>query len=161
MFTMDFSKAFDKVKHHLLVEKLKDSPLNPYIVNWFVSFLANRKQRVIYDGVLSEWKEVNKGTTQGSVSGPYLFNTFVNELELEDHEDTSSTKYADDSTILSIISKGLPDKSNIALSTFMDRAVRNSMPCNAEKCKELILKKKGNETEYPMLYSIQQHSSFT
>ena len=34
MFTMDSSKAFDNVKHHLLVEKLKDSPLNPYIVNW-------------------------------------------------------------------------------------------------------------------------------
>ena len=68
MFTMDFSKAFDNVKHHLLVEKLKDSPLNPYIVNWFVSFLANRRQRVIYNGVLSEWKEVNKGTTQGSAA---------------------------------------------------------------------------------------------
>ena len=54
MFTMDFSKAFDNVKHHLLVEKLKNSPLNPYIVNWFVSFLANRRQRVIYNGVLSE-----------------------------------------------------------------------------------------------------------
>ena len=35
------------------------------------------------------------------------------------------------------------------------------MPCNTEKCKELILKKKGNETEYPMLYNIKQHSSFT
>ena len=151
MFTMDFSKAFDNVKHHLLVEKLKNSPLNPYIVNWFVSFLANRRQRVIYNGVLSEWKEVNKGTTQGSVSGPYLFNIFINDLELEDHEETSLTKYADDSTILSIISKGLPDKSNMVLSTFMDWAVRNSMPCNTEKCKELILKKKGNEIKYPML----------
>ena len=40
------------------------------------------------------------------VSGPYLFNIFINDLELEDHEETSLTKYADDSTILSIISKG-------------------------------------------------------
>ena len=62
MITMDFSKTFDNVKHHLLVEKLKNSPLNPNIVNWFVSFLANRRQQVIYNGVLSEWKEVNKGT---------------------------------------------------------------------------------------------------
>ena len=52
---------------------------------------------------------------------------------MEYHEETSLTKYADDSTILSIISKGLPDKSNMALSTFMDWAVRNSMPCNTEK----------------------------
>ena len=65
MFTMDFSRAFDDVNHQILVEKLKNSPLNPYIVNWFVSFLANRRQRVIYNGVLSKWKEVNKGTMQG------------------------------------------------------------------------------------------------
>ena len=31
MFTMDFSKAFDNVKHNLLVEKLKDSP-----ATWFI-----------------------------------------------------------------------------------------------------------------------------
>ena len=80
---------------------------------------------------------------------------------MEDHEETSLTKYADDSTILAIISKGPLDKSNMVLSTFMDWAVRNTVPCNTEKCKELILKKKGNETEYPMLYNIKQHSSFT
>ena len=41
LFTMDFSKAFDRVKHNLgLVEKLTQSPLNPYIVNWYVSFLT-------------------------------------------------------------------------------------------------------------------------
>ncbi len=31
VFTIDFSKAFDNVRHHHLVEKWKDSPLNPYI----------------------------------------------------------------------------------------------------------------------------------
>ena len=45
MFTMDFSKAFDNVKHHLF-EKLK-YPLNPYIINWYMRFLADRRQRVI------------------------------------------------------------------------------------------------------------------
>ena len=39
LFTMDFSKAFDRVKHNLLIEKQKESPLNPYMVNCYVSFL--------------------------------------------------------------------------------------------------------------------------
>ena len=39
LFTMDFSKAFDRVKHNSLIEKQTQSPLNPYIVNWHVSFL--------------------------------------------------------------------------------------------------------------------------
>ena len=40
-FTMDFSKAFDTVRHELLACKLeacKRLPLNPYIINWYLSF---------------------------------------------------------------------------------------------------------------------------
>ena len=79
---MDFSKAFDSVKHILLSEKLKNVPLNPYIINCYLNFLKNRRQRVVYNDFYGEWKNVNKGTTEGSVSGPYLFNIFLNDLEI-------------------------------------------------------------------------------
>ena len=32
----------------------------------------DRKQRLIFNGVTYTWHSVNKGTTQGSVSGPHL-----------------------------------------------------------------------------------------
>ena len=51
MFAMDFSKAFDSVSHKLLAEKLKSLPLNPYIINWWLGFLRDRKQRVIFSAV--------------------------------------------------------------------------------------------------------------
>ena len=73
---MDFSKAFDNVKHNLPVEKLKHSPLDSFIVNWYTNFLKGRKQRVIFGDLTCQWKIVDQGTTQGSVSGPYLFNLF-------------------------------------------------------------------------------------
>ena len=44
MFAMDFSKAFDSVSHKLLAEKLKSLPLNPYIINWQISFVRDRKE---------------------------------------------------------------------------------------------------------------------
>ena len=46
LFTMDFSKAFDSVKHNLLSAKLKQLPLKPYIINWYHSFSSNRQQRI-------------------------------------------------------------------------------------------------------------------
>ena len=80
LFSMDFSKAFDSVNHNKL--SAKQLPLNPYIVNWYHSFLVARQQRIFYNNHLCNWKVVNKGTTQGSVSGPYLFNIFLNDLEI-------------------------------------------------------------------------------
>ena len=64
LFAMDFSKAFDNVKHSLVGEKLKALPLNPYVVNWFLSFLMDRKQRLIFKVVTYKWHSMNKGTTQ-------------------------------------------------------------------------------------------------
>ena len=101
LFTMDFSKAFDRVKHNLLIEKLTQSPLNPYIVNWYVSFLSDRKQRLVCHNTVCGWKDVNRGTTQESVSGPYLFNLFLNDLDVAQYcKDSDLTKYADDTSIL-------------------------------------------------------------
>ena len=42
VFAMDFSKAFDSVRHEFLSNKLKFLPLNAYIINWYHTFLYNR-----------------------------------------------------------------------------------------------------------------------
>ena len=42
IFTMDLSKAFDSVNYQLLANKLKDIPLNPYLVNWWLNVLQDR-----------------------------------------------------------------------------------------------------------------------
>ena len=98
IFTMDFSKAFDFVNHTILSAKLKQLPLNPYIINWYQSFLYARQQRVVCYNFLEHWKSVNRGTTQvDSVSGPYLFNIFLNDLEIFFNGCPVLFKYADDS----------------------------------------------------------------
>ena len=97
---MDFSKAFDCVNHELLSSKLRQLPLNPLIVNWYLSFLEKRQQRVVYNGFEGQWREVNRGTTQGSVSGPYLFNVFINDLEINLKGRPALLEYAEDSTII-------------------------------------------------------------
>ena len=68
LFAMDFAKAFDIVRHSVLSDEFKALHLNPYITNWYLSFLRNRKQRLVFRGSSYCWYNVNKGTTQGSVS---------------------------------------------------------------------------------------------
>ena len=49
---------------------------------------------------VGQWKQVNKGTTQGSVSGPFLFNIFLNDLEINLGSESAVIKYADDTSII-------------------------------------------------------------
>jgi hypothetical protein len=131
---MDFSKAFDSVRHELLSCKLKRLPLNPYIFNWYLSFLKNRQQRVVYNNFQGEWKFVNKGTIQGSVSGPYLYNVFMNDLESDLHGRPALFKYADDSNTIVPMWKNKECRTDL-MGQFLIWSQDNDMNCNPEKCK--------------------------
>ena len=49
---LDFSKAFDKVPHHLLLRKLETLGTRGSLLAWFQSYLTDRKQRVVLQGGL-------------------------------------------------------------------------------------------------------------
>ena len=80
VLSFDFSKAFDSVSHKIVCDKLKFYDLNPYITNWIISFLSDRKQRVVVDGVISKYVDINRGVPQGTVLGPVLFSIMVNDI---------------------------------------------------------------------------------
>ena len=65
-FILDFKKAFDLTDHTLLMSKLGNYGINPYIINWITSFLKDRYRRVklAYD-CQSEWKTVPVGSSTG------------------------------------------------------------------------------------------------
>lgn len=158
---MEFSKAFDVVKHKDLSDKLKLLDVNPYLTNWYHSFLHNRKQRVICNSHVADWKNVNRGTTQGSVSGPYLFSVFINDLDIiDDKGNTVIIKYADDSTIISPVTlknNVIIDNSAMYVKTFLDWTSINGMKCNPSKCKEIIFRKKHSVNEvYTQISQIPQ-----
>ena len=67
------------------------------MINWIQAWLTDRRQRVIVEGEISNWKPVFSGVPQGSVLGPILFLIFINDLD----DDLSSKvlKFADDTKV--------------------------------------------------------------
>ena len=64
---LDFAKAFDKVDHGILLNKLKKIGINSKIGVWMHNFLSNRQQCVAVNGITSSEAEVRSGIPQGSV----------------------------------------------------------------------------------------------
>ena len=95
---LDFKKAYDKVPHQRLLLKLKAHGIGNGMINWIEKWLIDRRQRVVADGEVSNWKAVLSGVPQGSVLGPILFLIYINDLD--DDITSKVLKFADDTKCL-------------------------------------------------------------
>jgi hypothetical protein len=77
---LDLKKAFDTVNHGILLRKLEKYGIRNVALNWFASYLADRKQCVDIDGCLSDFKDIVMSVFQGSSLGPILFLCFINDI---------------------------------------------------------------------------------
>jgi hypothetical protein len=141
---MDFQKAFDKVPHNRLLEKIKSYGIVGPTLNWIKDFLKNRTQKVMVNGAGSEWENVTSGIPQGSVLGPILFVIYINDLP--DTVESDSYLFADDTKIFRII-KGEDDKEILQddLAKLEEWSDKWLLKFHPEKCKHMKISKSKNE----------------
>ena len=95
---LDLKKAFDTIDHNILLKKLSKYSLSVNVVEWFKSYLTNRKQLIKVNGVKSDFKDVLCGVLQGSILGPLLFILYNNNM-IEYLMNSRINLYSDDTTL--------------------------------------------------------------
>jgi len=151
---LDFSKAFDKVPHGLLLHKLNSYGLQSDMISLIRSFLLNRKQTVVLDGWSSEPVDVTSGVPQGSVLGPILFLIYINDLP--DKIKSKCRLFADDSLLYRKITS---KEDMIQLQKDLDEVLLwcNTwyMTLNLDKCEHMNITSKHTHTNSD--YKLDQH----
>lgn len=92
----DFSKAFDRVDHRLLLDKLMQVGIDTYSFNWIRSYLAKRTFVVKIGNLVSLPSPCPSGVPQGSSLGPLLFSIFISDIGQNIPAGVSYKLYADD-----------------------------------------------------------------
>ena len=144
-FYTDFSKAFDRVSHYLLLCKVASLSVNGCSLELLQDYLSDRKQIVRVDNVSSRPKDVTSGVPQGSLLGPLLFCIFINDL-LEALAFSDSYLFADDLKFLSVNLTELQVQTDLqSLEIWVNK---NRMALATDKCAKLTFR--GKDTIFKL-----------
>ena len=101
-FHIDLAKAFDRLHHDILLDKLSYYGVNGTAKTLLKSYLSDRKQYVKIDKVKSSIQSITTGVPQGSIVGPLIFNIFINDI-IKSSRKFNFILYADDTTLNSTV----------------------------------------------------------
>ena len=144
---LDFSKAFDKAYHAIMLAKLKHLGFANSALKWIKSYLTSRQQKVRTDQGFSDWTTLDNGVPQGSILGPLLFTILIIDIG-EEIRNCFYHLYADDAQVY-ISGKredilNLIQQLNSDLNRLYAYTTANNLTLNIGKCKYIILGSQNN-----------------
>ena len=138
----DFSKAFDRVDHGILLMNLFKNGVGRNLIKSLKSYPSNRSQPVKVNNEISDPKPVTNGVPQGSILGPLFFLIFFNDLPSH-CQNVTPLLFADNAKFISL---GLAkEEFQNEFYVIYNWTVQNNMPFNVDKCTHLSFTKSSNK----------------
>ena len=154
---VDFTKAFDRVDHTIVINKLIELGIPGSVIKWFASFLVNRPQRVKIGDCLSSWLTLNGSIPQGSWLGPFSFIVLIDSLQTL----CPSHKYVDDTTLTELLSRNQSSCMDVYFNELQQWSQANHMLINEQKTKEMMItSSQVHASSVPKLPNIERVNVF-
>ena len=77
---LDLSKAFERVNHNILIEKLYSKNVPDFIIGIFKYIFRNSTAQVNFNNEFGSKRKITSGVRQGGVTSAYLFNIYVDDI---------------------------------------------------------------------------------
>ena len=140
--------------HDSIIYKLTQNGILGNLLNLLEDFLKERKQRVVLNGQVSTWKNVNAGVPQGFILGLLLFLIYINDLT--EGLTTNVKLFADDTSLFSVVhdTQTSANDLNKDLKIINNWAFQWKMNFNPDPTKqahEVIFSRKTKEIYHPPL----------
>ncbi len=152
VISYDFAKAFDRLRHDVILRRLQDCNLPERLICWISDYLYldKRMQYVKIGTVCSKALEITSGVPQGSIIGPFLFSTVMGSLKVED-DNCCLVKFADDITISVPLFKSTDNSHLMRIhNSVRSWASRFGLPLNKKKCKCLVIPRSKSFSPVPL-----------
>ncbi len=146
---LDLSKAFDTINHDILLKKLEWYGVRGKALEWYTSYLCNRKLYTKYNNNESDFYDIKYGVPQGSILGPLLFILYINDLP-NAVKHSSPILFADD-TSLYLSHKSLKEvtlRANADLNQLQEWFQVNRMSLNISKTQYIHFTLNTKKTKY-------------
>ena len=129
------------MNHEILIKKLEHCGIRGLCIEWFKSYLKERKQIVKYKEYNSSEMTITTGVPQGSILGPLLFLLYINDIENCSNV-ISFVLYADDTNAFYSNSclTSLTNTMQEEINKIMNWLNANKLSIKASKTKLIIFK---------------------
>jgi hypothetical protein len=148
LIALDFSKAFDTVRHSTMMEKFSNFPIPDNVYNWVVNFLSDRCHHTRFNGILSAIAFISASIVQGSVIGPCSFVMEASDLQPQNLINLL-LKYADDTDL--VVPASHSHTVQVELDGISRWASDNNLTLNVSKSREMIIRGPRIPPDFPSI----------
>ena len=135
VYALDFSKAFDSVRHSAVLDKFSQLNIPDHIYNWIEAFFRHHSHCTKFGDEVSGFRDIQASIIQGSAIGPAAYVVTASDLRPL-HRDNSMHKYADDTYLV------VPASNSQTCAAEIDNveqwARKNNLVLNRSKSVEII-----------------------